>query len=64
MNEHVDKGNDPLEMAKAVHKIILTPNPKIHYKIGAPLQKFSIILKRILPDKMYERMVLRHYGLK
>ncbi len=64
MNEHVDKGNDPLEMAKAVHKIIVTPNPKIHYKIGAPLQKFSIILKRILPDKMYERMVLRHYGLK
>ena len=64
MNEHVDNGGNPLEMAKAVHKIIETPNPRIHYKVGSSLQKFSIVLKRILPDKVYERMLLRHYGLK
>ncbi len=64
MNEHVDNGGNPLEMAKVVHKIIETPNPKIHYKVGSPLQKFSIVLKRILPDRVYERMVLKHYGLK
>ncbi|MRT17430.1 SDR family oxidoreductase [Vitellibacter sp. q18] len=64
MDQHVDNGDDPLKMAKAVHRIIEDSNPKIHYKIGAPLQKFSIVLKRILPDKMYEKMLLRHYGLK
>ncbi|WP_347374420.1 SDR family oxidoreductase [Aequorivita sp. Q41] len=64
MNEHVDNGGDPLKMAKAVHLIIENKNPKIHYKVGAPLQKFSIVLKRVLPDKVYERMLLRHYGLK
>ncbi|MCZ4320121.1 SDR family oxidoreductase [Aequorivita viscosa] len=64
MNEHVDNGGDPLEMAKVVHKIIETANPKIHYKVGAPLQKFSIVLKRVLPDRVYERMLLKHYGLK
>ena len=64
MNEHVDNGNDPLEMAKVVHKIIETKNPRIHYKVGSPLQKFSIVLKRVLPDKIYERMLLKHYGLK
>ncbi len=64
MNEHVDNGGDPLEMAKVVHKIIETENPKIHYKVGAPLQKFSIVLKRVLPDRVYERMLLKHYGLK
>ncbi|WP_026449797.1 SDR family oxidoreductase [Aequorivita capsosiphonis] len=64
MNEHVDNGNDPLEMAKVVHKIIETENPRIHYKVGSRLQKFSIVLKRILPDKVYERMLLKHYGLK
>lgn len=64
MNEHVDNGSDPLEMAKVVHKIIETKNPRIHYKVGSPLQKFSIVLKRILPDKVYERMLLNHYGLK
>ncbi|MDN3723848.1 SDR family oxidoreductase [Aequorivita sp. SDUM287046] len=64
MNEHVEKGGNPLEMAKAVHRIIETENPRIHYKVGSPLQKFSIVLKRVLPDKVYERMLLNHYGLK
>ena len=64
MNDHVDGGQDPMEMAKVVHSIIETARPRIHYKVGAPLQKFSIVLKRILPDKLYERMLLNHYKLK
>ncbi len=64
MDAHVDNGGDPMKMAKAVHQIIEKTNTKIHYKVGAPLQKFSIVLKRVLPDKVYERMLLRHYGLK
>ena len=63
MNQHVDEGNDPTEMARVIHKIIETHNPKIHYKVGAFLQKFSIVLKRILPDKTYERMLMKHYDL-
>lgn len=64
MNAHVDGGENPLEMAKVVHAIIETSKPRIHYKVGANLQKFSIVLKRILPDKVYERMLLNHYKLK
>lgn len=64
MNEHVDRGEDPMTMAKAIYKIIETKNPKIHYKVGAPLQKLSIVLKRILPDKLYEKMLLNHFKLK
>ena len=63
MNEHVDSGGNPNEMAEAIYKIIQNPNPKIHYKVGAFLQKFSIVLKRILPDKVYEKMLLNHYKL-
>ncbi len=64
MNEHVDAGSDPKQMAIAVRKIIETSHPKIHYKVGVFMQKFSVILKRILPDKMYERMLMNHYKLK
>lgn len=64
MNEHVDGGSDPNIMAQKVYRIIETPTPKIHYKVGAFLQKFSIVLKRILPDKVYERMLMNHYKLK
>ena len=64
MDEHVNAGGDPMKMAIAIYKIIQNPNPKIHYKIGTSLQKFSIVLKRILPDRTYEKMLLKHYKLK
>ena len=63
MNTHVDSGSHPNEMAEAIYKIINTSNPKIHYKVGAFMQKFSIVLKRILPDKVYEKMLMNHYKL-
>ena len=50
-------------MAEAIYKVIETKRPKIHYKVGAFIQKFSIVLKRILPDKVYEKMLLNHYKL-
>jgi short-subunit dehydrogenase len=63
MNTHVDDGNDPLQMAKAIFEIIATKEPKIHYKVGAFMQKFSIVLKRLLPDKVFEKMLMNHYKL-
>ncbi len=63
MDDHVDSGSNPNEMAEAVYQIILNSNPKIHYKVGAFMQKFSIVLKRLLPDKVYEKMLMNHYKL-
>ena len=63
MDEHVDSGSNPNEMAEAIYKIIQTSNPKIHYKVGVFMQKFSIVLKRILPDNVYEKMLMNHYKL-
>ena len=63
IDEHVDSGSNPNEMAEAIYKIIQNPNPRIHYKVGVLMQKFSIVLKRILPDKVYEKMLMNHYKL-
>lgn len=63
MDEHVNTGGNPSQMAEAVYKIIQNPNPNIHYKVGAFIQKFSIVLKRILPDKIYEKILMNHYKL-
>lgn len=63
MDTHVDQGSDPIEVAKKVYDIITRNNPKIHYKIGAFMQKFSIVLKRILPDRVYEKLLMNHYKL-
>lgn len=63
MDEHVDSGKDPLMMAEAIYKVINTSKPKVHYKVGEFMQKFSIVLKRILPDTMYEKLLMNHYKL-
>lgn len=63
MNEHVDEGENPMLMAQAIHAIMQEKNPKVHYKIGVFMQKISVFLKGILPDRVYERMLLNHYKL-
>lgn len=63
MDGHVDSGSNPNEMAEAIYRIINTKQPKIHYKVGAFMQKFSIVLKRVLPDTFYEKMLMNHYKL-
>ena len=52
-----------MEVAKKVHAIIQTKNPKIHYPVGEFMQKLSLFLKRILPGKLYEKLLLNHYKL-
>jgi len=63
IDDHVEEGQDPIKVAEMVLKIIKTKNPKVHYKVGSPMQKFSLVLKKILPDKIYERLLLNHYKL-
>lgn len=63
MDNHVDSGSNPNEMAEVILKVINTSNPKVHYKVGAFMQKFSIVLKRILPDTVYEKLLMNHYKL-
>lgn len=63
MNRHVDNGKDPMLVAYMVYKIIHTKNPKVHYKVGEFMQKFSLFLKKVLPDKVYEKLIMNHYKL-
>ncbi|WP_411766970.1 SDR family oxidoreductase [Winogradskyella sp. A3E31] len=63
IDDHVDSGGDPKMVAEIIAKIIETPKPKIHYKVGAFMQKFSIVLKRVLPDKVYEKILSNHYNI-
>lgn len=63
MDEHVDAGSDPQDLAIMVAKIIESKKRKVHYKSGSFLQKISITLKNILPDTVYEKLIMNHYKL-
>ena len=63
INEQVDAGDHPEKLAAAVYAIINTEKPNVHYKVGPFMSRFSIVLNRILPDKVYEKMLMKHYKL-
>ncbi|WP_190808960.1 SDR family oxidoreductase [Flagellimonas sp. S3867] len=63
MNEHVDAGGDPMDVAKKVYTIIQSKSPKIHQPVGDFMQRLSLFLKRILPARVYEKLLLNHYKL-
>ncbi|NMH28800.1 SDR family oxidoreductase [Flavobacterium silvaticum] len=63
INSQVNAGDDPILVAQAVSAIINQHKPKIHYKVGPFMSRLSIVLKRILPDKVYERILMNHYKL-
>jgi len=63
MNADVNGGDDPIAMAKAIYKIINTKKPKLHYKVGPFMDKFAIVLKRILPDKLFEKLLMNNYKM-
>ncbi|MEO9513547.1 MAG: SDR family oxidoreductase [Flavobacteriaceae bacterium] len=63
MNNHVAAGKDPIKVAEKVYGIIQKENPKIHNPVGEFMQRLSLFLKRILPDKIYEKLLLNHYKL-
>ncbi len=63
INADVDNGGDPILVAKKVYQIIENEHPNVHYKVGASLQKISSVLKSILPDKVFEKLLLKYYKL-
>ncbi len=63
IDESVENGEDPIEVALKVSKIINNRNPDIHYRVGAINQKLSIFLKKFLPQKVFEKILLNHYKL-
>lgn len=63
INKDVDSGGDPLEVARAVYAVINQKRPKVNVAVGAFTQKFSLVLKRLLPDKVYEKLLTQHYKL-
>lgn len=63
MNQHVDKGGNPDEVAQLVEKIIANGPKKVHYKAAAFMEKTGVVLKRVLPDLWFQKMMMKHFKL-
>ncbi len=52
---------DPDELAQVVAGIIASPSPKATYIVAQGMQRVSVWAKKILPGRVFERMVRKHY---
>ena len=63
INAEVAHSSDPILMGKAIEKIISNNNPHINYLVGKPMQKLSILVRRLVPKKMFEKIIASHYKM-
>ncbi|MDZ4823589.1 MAG: SDR family oxidoreductase [Flavobacteriales bacterium] len=63
INEGVNGAPEPGMVGEVVLKIISSQHPKLRYKIAPLSTRLSIPLKRLLPARMFERMMMKRFGL-
>jgi len=63
IDDEVDEGLQPLVMAKAIASIIKKATPKPKYRIGSFLQRIAYKIKFLLPDKVFEKIMVKQYEL-
>ncbi|MCJ7802519.1 MAG: short-chain dehydrogenase/reductase, partial [Candidatus Marinimicrobia bacterium] len=54
-------GQDPILIGKLLNQIINKPNPKLRYTVGAFDQKLAAMLKRLLPNRLFDWIIMKHY---
>ncbi|PSL44632.1 NADP-dependent 3-hydroxy acid dehydrogenase YdfG [Chitinophaga niastensis] len=63
IKDSVSLGLSPAMLGPAVEKIIESKRVKRCYRIGKPLEKLSVVLKKLLPDHIYDKMIRKHFEI-
>lgn len=64
MEQDEQHGANPLMLAQLLYKLSLnTRKLKVRYSIGMLFQRFAMLLKRILPCKLYEYLFSKYYNV-
>lgn len=56
-----NSGQDPIMIGKLLNKIINKSNPRLRYTVGAFDQKLASLLKRLLPNRLFDWIIMKHY---
>ncbi len=57
-------GIPPETVARTVMRIVATPRPKVRYAVGLFYQKLAILVKRLVPSGLFERIIMMVYSVK
>ncbi len=56
-----NSGYSAEKVASLLNCIINDPRPKLRYTVGFKSQRMSAVLKRIMPDRMFEDLIIKYY---
>ncbi len=54
-------GNDPHKLAVRILRIIRSKRPKLRYIIGPKSNLLAVLLKKIIPGRWFEKIMIDHY---
>jgi NAD(P)-dependent dehydrogenase (short-subunit alcohol dehydrogenase family) len=57
-------GMDPAKLAGRIVKIVRNPRPRLRYVIASPDQRLSVLLKRILPERWFMKIIGSYYRVR
>lgn len=63
VNREVQKATQPDYLGVLVARIILNPRPRLRYRSQKAMHSLAIFLKWLLPDRMFENLMMRFYGI-
>ncbi|MDY0223358.1 MAG: SDR family NAD(P)-dependent oxidoreductase [Desulfobacterium sp.] len=58
------RGQHPIKIARLIEKIITASRPRLRYAVGPFDQTSVLFLKRILPDRWFDRIIMSYYKLR
>jgi NAD(P)-dependent dehydrogenase (short-subunit alcohol dehydrogenase family) len=64
INKEVATGQNPEKIGKLVYRIIQKKQPRVRYNTGNVSSKLALVIKRLLPTRWFEAIMMKHYQIK
>ena len=62
-NMQMEKAASPELLGPAIYSIVRKEKPKLRYRVGSFMEKLSVLLKKVLPGRLFEKIILGYYHL-
>lgn len=63
ISAEVSAAKTPEAIGHKIASIIQQENPRLRFRVANIMQRFTITLMRILPSRLFEKMVMNHYDI-